>query len=246
MRRSVRPVLLALAAGLLVLACSGDSGNKQSSSTNVAPSGSPGAQAAASAPAPAGSPTASAVPTEPPPVPTSPEVTGALLTKDDLPAGWTMAEPTLSSGNDEVAFCNAGRAPVTRRARAEVEFHDSETHRIVNESVVSYTPGDAAKVIDFFQKSLRSCTEWQQTDDSGGEIQYQVTPLSLPKLGDGVVGARMIVTRDDVPQQVDLIALRKGDLVAYLVQSTTAGGSVDPVLTLRLLGKATERLGAAP
>lgn len=223
-------LLVPLLAAALLAACSGGNGASSSSgSATGAASTEPPSTATAMAIA-----AASLTPV--------PDLTPLLITDADVSRGWMRTASTLPDSDDEVGFCGSGRAPVTRLARVETEYQDTSTGRTVNESIDAYAPGDGQRVIDFFAKSLAECAEWRQVSDQGDDIIYRLQPLQLPVLGDGQVAARMTIEQPGAPRQVDLVVIRRGDVVVYLAQIASGGASVDPLVTQQLARRAGERL----
>ena len=175
------------------------------------------------------------------------DVSRALLTLDDLPAGWTSVEAPPSDSDLDTGFCGAGSAPVTRLGRAAAEFEAAASGLIVTQIVAAYAPGDAKRVMDFLRDTLKGCTEWRETDAEGREFVYRFASLPFPRLGEQTLAVRMNVEAPGGSVQTDLVIVQRGDaatLLANIASGPRGGASVDSTLTERLARRADARLAA--
>jgi hypothetical protein len=182
----------------------------QEGAKNLASSAAPTSSAAATrAPAtsqPPAAPAATAArasvaPTRTPAPPlTEAQLRRSLFTTADLP-GWT-AVPDDSNGSggeggpDFEPPC-AGDIQPNDLYSAEVtaDFQRSEAGPFITHVVDGYkTAAIASHDLDLFVKVIKTCPTWEETDSDGVKYTMRASLLTLPKIGDETVGARIDLT----------------------------------------------------
>lgn len=165
----------------------------------------------------------------------------AMLTLEDLPAGWTASPPDADDTTDE--FCE-GEDPFTEiQADEEVEasFQQSDVGPFIASFAEQHGSDDEAQeALDLFVDAVNSCGEFTNVEEDGTETIYRFSPLSFPQLGDDTFAARLSGTTAFGPITADFVFARDGDRVGGIVNA--ALGAMDSSLTEPLMRKVMERL----
>ncbi|MBI3688639.1 MAG: sensor domain-containing protein [Actinobacteria bacterium] len=241
--RWARVAGLTVAATLALAACS--------SGTSGTDAGKP---AGSTGPAPSSTPTASTR--------TEAELKAVLLTNSDLPSGFTTvhestpsssatgsatgsatAEPPVEGGKDCALFGQAmqGDTTVEGATEASISFTHGTSGSVVDESLTSAPSAESARQeIAAFNTVFGKCKQFTTTE-SDMKITFKISTFKLPALGDDQVGVRLAgtVAQSPVTFNVDMLGVRKGDLLLMLVvtQPEIPGGPSGPAVNAASLLK---------
>lgn len=241
-------VVIVVVVGVASFLRSGDSADSSStrSERSGAPSRSPSPSPAGSAPA--ASPTASTLSTK--------DLTPALLTVDELPAGFSLSKAPSSS--------SSARAADTDNARCTELFHDTklageaepaaETSRafatnelgptvVHNVATFRATP-DASSALTLLRPLVAECSTWTETDKTG-PITYTVAELATTTgYGEESYAVTVGMTAHSYQFHTVMVLLRVSQHAAMLVLSSPdalTAADIHPLAT-----RAAEKLTALP
>jgi hypothetical protein len=177
-----------------------------------------------------------------PPAPTSSADPGAqqrlqraLLTADELPLGY---EAETAGGTDAIGCPGIDRVYLApgATAKAQVSFSHALSQSFLNETLLVW-PGDAAAGITAFGQAATSCRSFTGSTN----VTYRVTPLSLPRFGDGSAAVRITAAQREA-RPVDLVATRVGNTM--IVVANANAGTIDPELTKAVVTRAVAKVRA--
>jgi hypothetical protein len=209
----VRAVLAALAAGCAV-AVAGCSG--------------------AGTPVPA----AAATPATPAAAGNDAELAAGLLAVADLPLGFQPQDGAGAAAALGCAGIDGVYLPAGSSAHATASFAHSLSAAFVNETVTLRPGGAAAAALDRFAAATTDCGRFSGPNGT----RYTVTPVSLPRYGDGSAAVRV---RSGLAEgrEVELAAVRVGDVVVAVAAAGTGDG--DGALARTVLDRALAKLSRA-
>ncbi|ADB31050.1 hypothetical protein Kfla_1956 [Kribbella flavida DSM 17836] len=204
------PLRLALPAVLAIclVACSNESGGGDSApAASVSPSQASAAPSATPTQTPTTTPTAS--PTPAPPVtkvPTTAELTKALLALSDLPSGFSI-EPDEGGGEDTgqlsskdarcarfVALANAEKPPGSK-ASAYRSFSGGQDGPFIDEGLDAMGSAAAVQALQkSFRSAITSCRGVTLSIPGQGRSTMMVREVSAPPVGTTPVAVRMTAT----------------------------------------------------
>lgn len=165
----------------------------------------------------------------------------ALLTIDDLPAGWS-ASADAGPGED-AGVCNKTLAD-NSLARVGASFAAGDDGPFVVHAVSAYSAGEAKRFIDGVRQALASCTEWTSPNE-GGDIRWKVEPLSFASFGEDTVAAKLSSEDSTLGALLaQIVLVRRGDFVMIVGQFGVGGAVLDAAELERLVRRADERLAA--
>ena len=162
----------------------------------------------------------------------------ALLTVKDFPGGF---KEDLAGGADNVpGACGMPADPPTT-THAEAQFSKGGVKTAVFDALISEPPGQAKTDLDKLQAGLGSCHQYTR-HTSSGPLSFSVWSIDFPKLGDQRVALRMLARVNRIRLTYDLVAVRKGDVIAVL---GNGGLFLDDSLTQTMLRKQVDRMPAS-
>ncbi|HWB67045.1 MAG TPA: hypothetical protein VG708_09480 [Mycobacteriales bacterium] len=163
------------------------------------------------------------------PRPTETELKGELLTLNDLPIGWGIADAGPNR-DGPLGFCALPEA-TSGFSRAAVVFQDGSTGLVAGEVLRGFNSASDAEgyFLDHDSAAL-SCT----TYTAGGKT-YQIQATDFPSLGDRSFAVE--ITNNGVV--LDEAFIQVGHTI---VQVSTAGAASQPSLELRLAQRAIPRV----
>lgn len=242
-RRAHRPVavILTLVAAILLAGCGGiqvsESGN--GSTTPIAQRS---AADLATVRAGSGLPTMTPSPTRVPPTPTAtvpvpPTATPlndadallatALLTRDELRAAWTPADPVNAHG-----FCHETKLEdaVPPVARATGSWNNSGGGYLI-EWLLRF-PAESAPAAMEHARAMLACDSFERTQDDGDVLLWTFSPSSLPVMGDEIVAREVGLRYANpayAPMTGSIVIVRTGDVVAIVLSMGLEGGGAGAI-----------------
>lgn len=169
----------------------------------------------------------------------------ALLTLEDMPAGWTTSPRVDLNGGGALALCGV---PSQHSPSAQVDagYQQSDIGPFVGHIVQAFASGEAADTLADGRAAAGSCNGWTETSEDGTQTQWQVTPLAFPQLGDETLALRLSAEASQFGVvTMDLVYVRRGDYLTGVANSVW-GYVVDSEQTVALAGRADEKLAALP
>ena len=167
---------------------------------------------------------------------TDTDATGAVLTLEDLPDGWSARPPQADrAGGFCTEFDLAQQVAPTGRARAQFEGGSGYLNQVV---AVYNAPADARRRMEIVRTGVDRCRR-----HTGEGLSLELAPASFPKLGDDTVAVKGTAQAAALPASVDLLFIRAGRAVTVLVHlaSESLGG---PGLDARGLEQVARRAEA--
>lgn len=165
-----------------------------------------------------------------------------VLQLGDLPTGWSVSPPDEEEDTSD-DFCD-GADPfneIAAQEEAESNFEQSELGPFAASGASVYEDDDqAGEVLDLLAAVANDCQSFTQVDEDGAEVEYTITPLSFPDLGDDTFAFRMSATTFIGPLALDMAAVREGSLVVTVIHG--GFGAVDSALTETLMRTMLDRV----
>lgn len=183
----------------------------------------------------------------PTPRPNQIDLTRALLSLEDMPTGFTTVPP---DDEDDRGSQPCGKSTELRHNAVETkeaEFTKGAFGPIISHVASTFKSGEAKDRFDQARTIFEGCPSWTETDEKGETVEYRLSPLSFPRLGDQAYAMRMDVKTGGAVAQADIVFVRRGDVI-FLLGNTVGGlgvAMVDSALTEQLARKAVEKLQAA-
>lgn len=137
-------------------------------------------------------PTSTSTPTSTPtitPTPTPKPLTQAdlekaLISLDDLPAGWAVRTgDEEDEANKETYTFLCQEYQKKSIAKVSADFQKGQVGPFLMNSVVTYPPGEARNQFADMLSAVDQCATFTDTQD-GTTTEWTVTPISFPKLGE--------------------------------------------------------------
>ena len=154
--------------------------------------------------------------TRPDPEPVDQELlTEALITADDVPPPYVLAEGAEPPGPELVAehACDDRLKELDPEETASVNFTGSGLDTTLTNTIAHF-PGQGAQVADVYDDLLEDC-EQAVVEDSG--IRFTTEPLDFGVLSDDTLPLVVIVENDDgTIEERNVIIMRSGDLVSII------------------------------
>ena len=178
----MRPTVLTVARFALAAGCGG-AADRATTRPAPSPTGAPAAPIGTLA-----NPTAAPATTAAPGtrVAAAIDLAQALLTLQDLPAGWTAWRPSRTSGRERI--CDVTPFAVPSVATAEAEFEKNVYSRVFH-TVTRYAPGEGKRVMDSAIEASERCREWTAVGPYAN-VTVRLTRLAFPNLGDQTLALR--------------------------------------------------------
>ena len=177
----------------------------------------------------------------------------ALLTLEDLPAGYAVVPPgsadedTPFGGCPELASLDESAADDERSA--EVAFAGGEAGPLVFHAVGDQDEGTAAQEFENFRAAVRKpeCRTFQETDDRGQSATWTVELTSSARVGDDTLAFRISGDEAALYMTFEFALERIGDNVSMVGTARVPLGGAPPPDLSALLQRAHQKLtGAAP
>ena len=165
---------------------------------------------------------------------TQEEVTAALLTIDDMPAGFSLGTTPDDNGRG-VCGQPAASSVVPSLAEARISFTRGAAGPVVQQVSASY---EQAKAVEYMAKVRESstCTTYADEEADGIVSNNTVAEVSFPKLGDDTLALRV---GNDHGLNADIVFIRIGDTVTRV---GVAGLTIDSALTEEVARKAEAKM----
>jgi Protein of unknown function (DUF2510) len=172
----------------------------------------------------------------------------ALVTVDDLPAGWTESEVTYPPGENQV--CEPRLEPPTPPRAAERSFDRASPSGAITHRVVEYSPEFAADYIAEAERQAGECGTFETETQSGGEAQRFTGTSELltgPSFGDETLWYRIQVNYVEPTPSTHAVLVvldRHGGVISGFTLSTTSEttSDADRAMVEELTRLAAERL----
>lgn len=161
-----------------------------------------------------------------------------LLTAADLPLGFQPQDGAGAAAALGCAGIDGAYLPAGSSAHATASFAHSLSPAFVNETVTLRPAGAAAAALDRFRAAATDCSRFSGPDGT----RYAVTPVSLPRYGDGSAAVRV---RSELAEgrEVELAAVRVGGVLVAIAAAGTGDG--DGALAGTVLDRALAKLSRA-
>jgi hypothetical protein len=154
--------------------------------------------------------------TRPDPEPVTDELlTSELLTQDDVPSPYTLAEDAEPVGPELVPEheCDDRLKELDPEETATATFTAPSLGATLT-NTISYYPGQGANVGDVYNDLLEDCQQ-VVVDDAG--VSFTMNPLDFGVLSDDTLPLRVELEYDDGSiQQRNLIIMRAGDIISTI------------------------------
>jgi hypothetical protein len=154
--------------------------------------------------------------TRPDPVPVDQELlTSALLTQDDVPPPYVLAEGAEPLGPEILPEheCDDALADFEPEESASVTFTGTGLGTTLT-NTVSYVPGQGGAVGAAYVNLLESCKQAVVADQA---LRFTAVPLNFGVLSDNTFPLRVVIEHDDgTIEERNLIVMRSGDLVSTI------------------------------
>ncbi len=169
--------------------------------------------------------------TEPPATLDPANVEQALITLDDLPEAYRIADPDDADRPPRVC---APDVPRGADAKATVEFENGPGLSLVEHSVTLYDEADAIAALDAVRRAFTECREPSVT----------IEERDVDDAGDDVVRYRLTLTDSALPLTTDVTYFRSGNVFVGIATASVVGPP-SAALDAELLDAAEERLELA-
>lgn len=220
----IRTAPAVIIAAFLVAACGDTDGDRAETVPTRAPSAtSTQSQASVDTPEAAdATPTNTPEPTQEPEALAQERIDAALMSLDDMPAGWSPGVGDEDEGDDDGLQLCGDTSPrpadeFSAVAGAQAEFQQAELGPYYFQSIAAFEGDLAAQAMEFFRELMADCPDWEETDEDGTTLAYSVSPMSFGTYGDETFALR--ITASGVPLfgslQADMALIRYGRFVAY-------------------------------
>ena len=162
----------------------------------------------------------------------------ALLTLDDMPAGWTIAPELLEEGEEEDEGECAFDQDLGEENEVEVAFKEGDSGPFVLHVIGRFADDGAAET---FMEDFTEYAERCRSSEEDG-VTTKIDPLSFPDVADESQSYRLTIEDAETPPvEVNAVLFRQGER-ASLVAVFSVLGSPDADLTEELTVTAAERL----
>ncbi|HXG36759.1 MAG TPA: hypothetical protein VNL15_07305 [Dehalococcoidia bacterium] len=165
------------------------------------------------------------------PMPTTLDLSPALLTLADLPAGWQIRQISGQRSTIVVDPCGLTGIPYQPIGRATADFSDAPTGRYLSQVIAAYEPGMAAKALQALKDAIVSCQAWQHAHMAPLAIGEQGIILQVPVQ----FGPLATVT-------MDFVVFQRGDTLVTLAHSAISPAILDSKQTEAFARRADEKL----
>lgn len=199
---------------------------------------------------PTATPTPTSTPTSTPtttPTPTPKPLTQAdlekaLLSLDDLPAGWAVRTENEEDEADKETYtflCQEYQKQSI--AKVNADFQKGQVGPFLVNSVVTYPPGEAESQFVAMLSAVDQCATFTDTQD-GTTTEWAVTPISFPKLGDQSFAIRASSEFVLGFIEVDSVYIRISDTVTSIQYMVLGLQSIDSTQTEQFARMAEKKL----
>lgn len=165
------------------------------------------------------------------PLPTALDVSSALLTLADLPAGWRVRQISGQRSTVVVDPCGLTEIPYKPIGRAAADFSDAPNGRYLSQVIAAYEAGTAAKALQALKDAIASCQAWQHAPVTSLAIGEQGITLQIS----AQFGSLATVT-------MDFVVFQRGDLLVTLAHSAISPTVLDSKQTEAFARRADEKL----
>jgi len=163
------------------------------------------------------------------------EAQAALLREGDLPAGWTTDHENVT---DEFGTEGEETTPAECLSFFLYEAEDEPLHEA---SVQLYPPDDdltfqhsvavhdapAVSRLDRMAALLDDCARFTEPRETGDAIEFQLSPLAYPELGDRTLAVDVVVTTDDETGYQRRVYVAVGNTVVAMTAARFVPASAD-------------------
>lgn len=150
------------------------------------------------------------------------QIAAALLTTNDVPAGYARTKVTDSSAADATGTCPNAKDPFKSAtlAKGEADFSRGALGPFILEFVAQQRPGSAAKGMAAFRRLLLKCGRFKTTSSDGSTETGRLRPESFPHLADDTIAVRVTVHSKtggtDFALAGDFVAIRSHDVIVLV------------------------------
>lgn len=195
---------------------------------------------------------------------TQEQIDAALLTQEDMPAGWTAMPVDGDTDPEDAAEDDAGPSTFDPPACEDVAsgFGDTDETRepvatgkvgfgseeltFLSQDISTWDSGLRSKRLDDLVEALSACPQWTETTADGTSTTSTITALDLPNHGDRTLAVRMATTAGSeafsMTFTLDLVVVASGSTSITVL----AGGlaPVDPAVLSQVVATAVQKVDA--
>lgn len=156
----------------------------------------------------------------------------ALISLDDLPAGWAV-RPGEDKGNEASKETFTFLCQEYQRKAidsASVDFQKSQLGPFLSHSVTVYPPGEAGSQLVKMHSAVDQCPTFKDTQN-GTTFDWTVTPISFPQLGDQSFAIRLSSEFALGIIEVDSVYIQIGDTITSVQYMVMGLQSIDSTQT---------------
>lgn len=193
---------------------------------------------------------------------TEDQIKKALLTIDDMPAGWSKADDDFFDEDDDEdgetesvstnekcqkfldAFNAKSDVDSKQVGSGTVTFKKSEFGPFLAQSISSGKGSAAKETLDTFRDGISNCSTITETSAAGEDVKMTVNDMSFPKLGDDSVAFKVALENDFIPMEMPMVAIRSDQNLIVLL-SIGIGAGIDAADLESIARKAVTRVKAA-
>ncbi|HUQ62264.1 MAG TPA: hypothetical protein VM121_00740 [Acidimicrobiales bacterium] len=176
--------------------------------------------------------------------PTENQLQAALLTVSEMPSGFEPFDLDDVESDAESDSCGEAGNPDDPATEARTAFARGAVGPFVRIAIGTF-PGRGAEVVATARQEFEACTTYSQVENDGSTTTLDVNPLSLPVLGDDSLGVRAEATGNRIPVAVDLVMIRRGDVIGVILAAGPAAAVNTSEVTEAVARKQADKMTAA-
>jgi hypothetical protein len=138
-----------------------------------------------------------------------------LVPIEEVPSGYTV-DTSEDDSDEPTRLCgkSAISETIPHDAQAEVTYLGGQIGPGLFEQLTSYpSRREAAQALDAARDALRSCTEFDDTDDDGTVTHYTIANLSFDQVAEDQLAVRLELEAEEFTGSFDLVASRAGNII---------------------------------
>jgi hypothetical protein len=153
---------------------------------------------------------------------TQAQIDTALLTLNDLPAGYSTAPDSSSDSSSDSGFCPGAAAALpnglTKKTNPQgsVQYEQTQLGPIIAEAVAAVDDGPTAFSAAKSAMDLCLSAPWTTTDSKGEVSTFTMAPMSFPPHGSDQAAYKITASATGVQADMDMVVIRVGDALMLL------------------------------
>ncbi|HEY0806485.1 MAG TPA: hypothetical protein VGD84_15540 [Pseudonocardiaceae bacterium] len=158
-------------------------------------------------------------------MPTRDMLAAALLGPGDLPAGFTVTAPPNGLGDSSLSGCPPlSTDPPGASATVSVALLSNAQGAAITETLVQLPAAAATAAMANFTALPTTCRMFSGVVQ-GIPVAFTTAPLPLGPFGDAMASVRITATLGSVTVDEDVVVVRHGSTVIFVVNAGTSGNS---------------------